>query len=76
VNPGLLSHELPNFVGPICAQFSVIGGFNENDFEAYSRGVARITLLNPETNERHKLEELVNYVEVAFAISPTTYQHN
>lgn len=54
----------------------MIGGLDGNEFDAYSRGVARITLLNPETNERHKLEELVNYVEVAFAISPTTYEHN
>lgn len=38
--------------------------------------MVQFDLLETETDERHNLEELVNHIEVQFALSPSTYLSN
>ena len=68
-----LIQEIPNFTGTLCAQLISINTFNS---QLYSRGQAEVNLYKKETGQHMRLEELVNFMEVDFAMSPATFVNN
>jgi hypothetical protein len=72
-----LMQEIPNFTGTLCAQFSSINSSQDRpNMQLYSRGSAQLNLYKKETGAHIKIDSLVNFIQVDFAMSPATYVSN